>query len=166
MWVCDPPPPINFCVSVAVSITRAVRRSQASDGKGAKASPAPAPIGLRMTAAQSRTHQRVVSQFEFWRRLALLIFGPNDAARESRIAPTISTPPMRTAEAPTRRSFPDASQQASSGKRNCKKCPVLLARSERFELPTLGFEVRCSIQLSYERVRHFNGLAGRPFLRH
>jgi hypothetical protein len=26
-----------------------------------------------------------------------------------------------------------------------------LARSERFELPTLGFEVRCSIQLSYER---------------
>jgi hypothetical protein len=28
-----------------------------------------------------------------------------------------------------------------------------LARSERFELPTLGFEVRCSIQLSYERVR-------------
>jgi hypothetical protein len=29
---------------------------------------------------------------------------------------------------------------------------LLLARSERFELPTLGFEVRCSIQLSYERV--------------
>jgi hypothetical protein len=29
---------------------------------------------------------------------------------------------------------------------------VVLARSERFELPTLGFEVRCSIQLSYERV--------------
>ena len=28
----------------------------------------------------------------------------------------------------------------------------LLARSERFELPTLGFEVRCSIQLSYERT--------------
>jgi hypothetical protein len=27
-----------------------------------------------------------------------------------------------------------------------------VARSERFELPTLGFEVRCSIQLSYERV--------------
>ena len=27
-----------------------------------------------------------------------------------------------------------------------------LARSEKFELPTLGFEVRCSIQLSYERV--------------
>ena len=32
-------------------------------------------------------------------------------------------------------------------------CPVEMARSERFELPTLGFEVRCSIQLSYERVR-------------
>jgi hypothetical protein len=31
-----------------------------------------------------------------------------------------------------------------------------LARSERFELPTLGFEVRCSIQLSYERVRGFD----------
>ena len=29
----------------------------------------------------------------------------------------------------------------------------VVARSERFELPTLGFEVRCSIQLSYERVR-------------
>lgn len=27
----------------------------------------------------------------------------------------------------------------------------LLARSERFELPTYGFVVRCSIQLSYER---------------
>ena len=27
-----------------------------------------------------------------------------------------------------------------------------LARSERFELPTLGIEIRCSIQLSYERV--------------
>ena len=37
-----------------------------------------------------------------------------------------------------------------------------LARSERFELPTLGFEVRCSIQLSYERVSLFNGLAGHP----
>jgi hypothetical protein len=29
---------------------------------------------------------------------------------------------------------------------------VGVARSERFELPTLGFEVRCSIQLSYERL--------------
>ncbi len=26
-----------------------------------------------------------------------------------------------------------------------------VARSERFELPTLGIEIRCSIQLSYER---------------
>ena len=26
------------------------------------------------------------------------------------------------------------------------------ARPERFELPTLGFEVRCSIQLSYGRI--------------
>jgi hypothetical protein len=33
-----------------------------------------------------------------------------------------------------------------------------VARSERFELPTLGFEVRCSIQLSYERINVFNGL--------
>jgi hypothetical protein len=30
-----------------------------------------------------------------------------------------------------------------------------MARSERFELPTLGFEVRCSIQLSYERMSLF-----------
>jgi hypothetical protein len=28
----------------------------------------------------------------------------------------------------------------------------MLARSERFELPTLGIEIRCSIQLSYERM--------------
>src|SRR5688572_27838664 len=28
-----------------------------------------------------------------------------------------------------------------------------MARSERFELPALGIEIRCSIQLSYERVR-------------
>jgi hypothetical protein len=32
------------------------------------------------------------------------------------------------------------------------KCLKSLARSERFELPTLGIEIRCSIQLSYERV--------------
>ncbi len=31
-----------------------------------------------------------------------------------------------------------------------------VARSERFELPTLGIEIRCSIQLSYERVRRFD----------
>ncbi len=34
--------------------------------------------------------------------------------------------------------------------------PGTLARSERFELPTLGFEVRCSIQLSYERKPAFH----------
>jgi hypothetical protein len=33
----------------------------------------------------------------------------------------------------------------------------VLARSERFELPTLGFEVRCSIQLSYERSFECSG---------
>jgi hypothetical protein len=33
-----------------------------------------------------------------------------------------------------------------------KRGEVVLARSERFELPTLGIEIRCSIQLSYERV--------------
>src|SRR5712671_6391309 len=32
----------------------------------------------------------------------------------------------------------------------------MLARSERFELPTLGIEIRCSIQLSYERVRRLD----------
>jgi hypothetical protein len=35
---------------------------------------------------------------------------------------------------------------------------VGLVRSERFELPTLGFEVRCSIQLSYERMSLFKDL--------
>ena len=29
---------------------------------------------------------------------------------------------------------------------------IKLARPERFERPTVGFEVRCSIQLSYGRV--------------
>ena len=29
---------------------------------------------------------------------------------------------------------------------------MAMARSERFELPTLGIEIRCSIQLSYERT--------------
>ena len=42
-------------------------------------------------------------------------------------------------------------------------CPertkVGLARSERFELPTLGIEIRCSIQLSYERLSFLRGLA-------
>ncbi len=37
-----------------------------------------------------------------------------------------------------------------------------VARSERFELPTLGFEVRCSIQLSYERFNDFNVLGAVP----
>ena len=32
-----------------------------------------------------------------------------------------------------------------------------MARPERFELPTLWFEARCSIQLSYERVRRRHG---------
>jgi hypothetical protein len=30
-----------------------------------------------------------------------------------------------------------------------------MARSERFELPTLGIEIRCSIQLSYERLGNY-----------
>ena len=30
-----------------------------------------------------------------------------------------------------------------------------MVRSERFELPALGIEIRCSIQLSYERAAPF-----------
>ena len=43
---------------------------------------------------------------------------------------------------------------ASSAKTAGLECPVCteVARSERFELPALGIEIRCSIQLSYERV--------------
>jgi hypothetical protein len=37
-----------------------------------------------------------------------------------------------------------------------------VARSERFELPTLGIEIRCSIQLSYERLRFLDGSVGGP----
>ena len=43
-----------------------------------------------------------------------------------------------------------------------------MARSERFELPTLGIEIRCSIQLSYECVaRRLSDLVreGQPPLR-
>jgi hypothetical protein len=39
------------------------------------------------------------------------------------------------------------------GQDNILRCEV--ARSERFELPTLGIEIRCSIQLSYERAKPF-----------
>lgn len=35
----------------------------------------------------------------------------------------------------------------------CAQFCTEMARSERFELPTLGIEIRCSIQLSYERLR-------------
>ena len=45
---------------------------------------------------------------------------------------------------------------------NIPKSLILLARSERFELPTLGFEVRCSIQLSYERMSLFKDLVWWP----
>jgi hypothetical protein len=40
-----------------------------------------------------------------------------------------------------------------------------LARSEGFEPPTLGIEIRCSIQLSYERIPDFNGLVERRWSR-
>jgi hypothetical protein len=49
------------------------------------------------------------------------------------------------------RAFLDVAATTGDGGRNVAK--VGLARSERFELPTLGIEIRCSIQLSYERVR-------------
>jgi hypothetical protein len=40
---------------------------------------------------------------------------------------------------------------------------IFLARSEGFEPPTLGIEIRCSIQLSYERVRRHHSRAGADF---
>jgi hypothetical protein len=49
----------------------------------------------------------------------------------------------------------------------CGQVLDLMARSERFELPTLGIEIRCSIQLSYERVsggyQSWPGSATAPF---
>src|SRR5262249_4944605 len=38
---------------------------------------------------------------------------------------------------------------------------ILLARSEGFEPPTLGIEIRCSIQLSYERFSRVRAPARR-----
>src|SRR5262245_39720719 len=49
--------------------------------------------------------------------------------------------------------LPMAFPEPFSGKVDPSKPSVLLARSERFELPTPRFEVWCSIQLSYERSR-------------
>src|SRR3954453_12081977 len=45
-------------------------------------------------------------------------------------------------------------RRASIGDDVVQNRPV--ARSERFELPTLGIEIRCSIQLSYERIGLFD----------
>jgi hypothetical protein len=39
--------------------------------------------------------------------------------------------------------------------RATRKLLKRMARPERFELPTLWFEARCSIQLSYGRVMTF-----------
>ena len=39
--------------------------------------------------------------------------------------------------------------------RTSRKLLKRVARPERFELPTLWFEARCSIQLSYGRVGQF-----------
>lgn len=33
-----------------------------------------------------------------------------------------------------------------------------MVRPERFELPTLWFEAKCSIQLSYRRTDHLDGI--------
>ena len=52
-----------------------------------------------------------------------------------------------TLQHPSRQIFPDG--HCSPARQSCPE----MARSERFELPTLGIEIRCSIQLSYERVR-------------
>jgi hypothetical protein len=50
------------------------------------------------------------------------------------------------------KSFPPVSQTQIGNGTGRFNSLVSLARSERFELPTLGIEIRCSIQLSYERV--------------
>ena len=42
----------------------------------------------------------------------------------------------------------------------------VMARSERFELPALGIEIRCSIQLSYERLSRRNRCSGFEPTRH
>src|SRR3954469_5195125 len=57
---------------------------------------------------------------------------------------------------PEGQKFARAEQILDVPRKSSSECPQIdfdLARSERFELPTLGFEVRCSIQLSYERLR-------------
>ena len=73
---------------------------------------------------------------------------------------------------PHRRNVENGSEAAEGIRTSCcnryrrgKQIPMAMARSERFELPTLGIEIRCSIQLSYERINVFNVLAqGSNFL--
>src|ERR1700689_3233995 len=57
--------------------------------------------------------------------------------------------PARSPETSAGACLTDALRSSSGAMERTRE---VLARSERFELPTLGFEVRCSIQLSYERV--------------
>src|SRR5437879_763327 len=61
----------------------------------------------------------------------------------------LRTPAMK--EMPVLQGFLALEAAAGEGRR--RRAKVAVARSERFELPTLGIEIRCSIQLSYERVR-------------
>jgi hypothetical protein len=44
---------------------------------------------------------------------------------------------------------------ANESRRRQTLADLGMARSERFELPTLGIEIRCSIQLSYERLGNY-----------
>jgi hypothetical protein len=56
--------------------------------------------------------------------------------------------------------------RGDGGRWRVKDGERVLARSERFELPTLGIEIRCSIQLSYERLNRRNGCSGFEPIRH
>ena len=72
-----------------------------------------------------------------------------DSAVSAKTASPISTMSRPAASTSSR---PNAIARKPSQRRTQFADEYQLARSERFELPTLGIEIRCSIQLSYERV--------------
>jgi hypothetical protein len=54
--------------------------------------------------------------------------------------------------------------EQARGRPTRSKLLICMVRPERFELPTLWFEAKCSIQLSYGRAKQVSGLQKHPKL--